>query len=325
MEVLKMSDRIFGRDRRPANFILVLLALGIFCGGCEDSGEVSTQEVVEENSNRIFAASYALQYLTQRVAGEGFQVEFPAADSDDPKKWSPDVESVAAMQKSDLIVVNGPGAAYAGWLERTTLPATKICKTCDDFKLGDYITVKNYQIVHAHGPEGEHSHPYFVPYPWLDPQLAIKQSEKVCSALSTIHPDRKEVFETNLRALKKDLKELASLIQSGNGDSRPRVVTTNPFPKFLTRAAGIQDRHLLWMQASDLENQQAAIDQLKKQLVDFQAKHVLVGGELPSSLTDEMKKNPAEVHVLDLLDFEPANGDFLDACRKNIQTLNGIK
>lgn len=319
-----MSDGING----PGSFCLVavfLVFVAMCFPGCVKTEKPSTSGQTETNSNRIVAASYALQYLTQRIVGDDFQVDFPATGSADPKKWSPSVEDVSLMQKSDLIVVNGPGAAYAGWLNRVTLPASKICKTTDDFDLNDYITAKDYQVVHAHGPEGEHSHPYFVPYPWLDPRLAIKQSEKICADLIRVYPEHKSEFEQSLEDLKKDLSEIAASIPTGQSDTKNKVISTNPFPKFLTKIMGLEDRHLLWMQRSDNEDQDSSIAELENLFANFPADHLVIGGQLPASMMARLEKLPVEIHKLELLDFHPESGDFLDACKRNIQKLTNLK
>ena len=115
---------------------LACMVVTLFFGGCSNESKVdNAPQKEQQRTNRIVAASYALQYLTQKLVGDEIKVEFPASDSPDPKSWSPSVKDIASMQRADLIVVNGNGAPYAQWLVHVTLPDSKICKSCEDIPL----------------------------------------------------------------------------------------------------------------------------------------------------------------------------------------------
>ena len=103
---------------------------------------------------KVYVVNYPLQYFAERIAGDQVSVVFPAPPDGDPAFWNPDVETIAAFQAADLILVNG--ATYAKWLKTASLPKSKMVDTSRSFA-ADYIEIKD-DAVHSHGPEGEHSH-----------------------------------------------------------------------------------------------------------------------------------------------------------------------
>ena len=301
------------------------LLFGFACiGGCTNS--TAPQENVvraRKLSNRIVTASYALQFLTQKIVGDEIAVEFPAAAAPDPKTWSPKIDEIAGMQKADLIVVNGTGADYAQWLVRTTLPSNKICNSCEDIPLAQLISVADHQLVHTHGPEGEHSHAYMVPYTWLDPNLAITQAKTIAERLKKVYPKLAETFDQNLAELVKELQVIAN--QAQESESRNwSVVTTSPQLKYLTRFANIDDVHLLWFDSLIEQDSDATLQQLKKLVTESSAQVVLVDGPAHPMLEKYCVENKLEIIRIDLLEFKPGSGDFVSELRKCIEKLDSL-
>lgn len=59
----------------------------------------------------VYVVNYPLQYFTERIGAEHVKVVLPAPAGEDPAFWKPDVNTIAAFQGADLIVING--ANYA--------------------------------------------------------------------------------------------------------------------------------------------------------------------------------------------------------------------
>ena len=51
---------------------------------------------------------------------DGSRAAFPATADVGPAFWAPEVETIAAFQAADLILLNG--ATYAKWLKTASLP-----------------------------------------------------------------------------------------------------------------------------------------------------------------------------------------------------------
>ena len=97
-------------------FFLVSVLVGCNSRALPDSAGSAGGDSAAQLSNRIYAVSYPLQFLTQQISGQEIEVLLPFAQSDDPRKSRPTREVIAAMQDSDLVIANGVGARYAKWL-----------------------------------------------------------------------------------------------------------------------------------------------------------------------------------------------------------------
>lgn len=299
----------------------VVAGLVLVMSGC-NQGDKELDDPQPALSFRVVAASYPLQYLTQRIGGQKITVEFPVPRGQDPKTWSPKVDAIQDLQSADLVVVNGPGAAYAKWLVRVSLLDSRICNSVDALGTKDYIMVPDYQIVHSHGPEGEHSHEYMVPYAWLDPSVAKKQATAIAKSLEKTYPGLADDFRENLASLHKDLDQLASEYQSASKDHL--VVSSNPNAKFLTRGLGRTDRHLLLFDFADPEQVAKATKKLKQ--LSQQSVHSFVvvqeAGVSPdmaqvTALLDAcFEEEKPEVVLVHLLDHAPEQGDYLSEMRE---------
>ena len=143
----------------------------------------------------VYVVNYPLQYVAERIGGEQVNVVFPATADEDPAFWKPDVETIAAFQAADLILINGAG--YAKWLKTASLPKSKMIDTSRRFK-ADYIEIQDAGT-HSHGPTGEHSHAGTAFTTWLDFRQAAQQAQAVTEGLSRLLPEHKDTFEQRLR------------------------------------------------------------------------------------------------------------------------------
>ncbi len=149
----------------------------------------------------VYASAYPLQYFAERIAGEAVEVKGLTPVDEDAEYYKPGAEEIKALQKADLILVNGAGLEK--WRDQVMLPASRIVDTSKPFR-DKYITLAE-TVTHSHGPEGAHTHEGMVVQTWLDPMLAEVQAAEVARALSGLVPGRAAEFENNLAKLQEDL------------------------------------------------------------------------------------------------------------------------
>ena len=158
----------------------------------------------------VYAVNYPLQYFAERIGGAQVSVVFPAPADVDPAFWAPDVETIAAFQAADLILLNG--ATYAKWLKTASLPKARSIDTSRRFA-ADYIAVAE-TATHSHGPDGEHSHGGTAFTTWLDLRQAVQQAQAVKEGLGRLLPDHREAFEARYAELEGDLLALDDQFQA---------------------------------------------------------------------------------------------------------------
>ena len=272
---------------------------------------------------RVVAVSYPLQYLTQRITGDAIEVSFPVPADVDPQSWRPDRESIGQMQSADLIIANGTGASYAKWLTTVTLPESRIRNTASrGLALADYIAIEDVQVVHSHGPEGEHSHPTMVARTWLDPAIAKKQAIYIADELKDVYPDLADGFQSRLNKLVSELDELSELLEKIDSKENRVVLSATPILKYFTRAAEVEDHHLIWFENPSAEQAKKDLEISFGQLQESRPRLMLFGGEGPSNeLIEVLDSSNLGFLTLDPLDQKPVDGDYLSGMRENIEAL----
>ena len=153
---------------------------------------------------------------------------------------------------------------------------------------------------------------------WI-PQIALQQATAICDRLSADYPEWKSEFEANLKSLKTDLDSLVKMIKSGAEKS---LLTSEPCFKFLTRASGCEDIHMLWF---DVPKSWADVkDEFENRRGDSAASVMLWPATPPAAIKSELEKANVSCVVLDPLDRRPETGDYLSVMKANIAKINGL-
>ena len=246
----------------PRQFI----ALGavVLLAGCvgQESSVEPAPSATGDDKLEVYVVNYPLHYFAERIGGEMVEVRFSAPPEIDPAFWSPDVDAVAAYQRADLILLNG--ADYAKWVEKVTLPASKIVDTSGAFQ-DRYIVIEN-TVSHSHGPGGEHSHGETAFTTWLDLTLAIEHAKGIRDVFAKARPDGEEAFQEGFASLERDLLGLdESLRRLTSGKTQP-LLGSHPVYQYLARRYGL-----------DLKSVHFEPDQVPDEKTWHELEHLLEG------------------------------------------------
>jgi zinc transport system substrate-binding protein len=264
----------------------------------------------------IYTVNYPLKYFAERVGGDHVQVVFPVPTDEDPAYWMPDKKTISDYQKSDLILLNG--AHYAKWIEKVTLPPSKMVNTSRKFR-DQYIRLKQ-AVTHSHGPEGEHAHEDAAFTIWLDFSLAAKQAEAIERALSRKRPELKDTFQSNYAALEKDLMALDRDIEEIVGDKQGKpLVVSHPLYDYLTRRYGLNVKSVHW--EPDETPGYLQWMELKRILKNYPAEWMIWEGEPLSESAEGLKSMGLSSIVFNPCGNVPDEGDFLSVMKKNVENL----
>ncbi len=264
----------------------------------------------------VYVVNYPLQYFAERIGGEHVTVTFPAPADVDPAYWIPDIDTIAAFQRADLILLNG--AAYAKWVEKVSLPRSRIVNTSKRFS-ERYITTAG-AVTHSHGPGGKHGHEALAFTTWLDFTLAAQQAEAVAAALGRKLPQQRRTFAQNLAELKSDLLVLDSEMRDivRQDPSRP-LVASHPVYDYLARAYGMNIQSVHW------EPNEPPGDAQWSDLLDILKTHPaqwMVWEATPmQGSTQKLKSVQLNSLVFDPCGNTPESGDFMSVMRENIDQL----
>jgi len=234
----------------------------------------------------------------------------------DPAFWMPDEETVRAYQGADLILLNGAG--YAHWVDRVSLPASRMVNTSRDF--ADQYIETTSGVSHSHGPGGEHSHSGTAFTTWLDLDQAVRQAEAVAQAIVRKRPDAKGRVEQNLETLKGELAALDARLAktSAAAPSRP-LLGSHPVYQYLARRYGLNLLSVLWEpDAAPTPQQWGEFERLLK---DHPARWMLWEAAPLPETAQRLRTLGVESIVFDPCGNRPAAGDFVSVMTGNANNL----
>ena len=300
---------------------LIIWGLVLFIGGCQPSKETTstTGPASEMSTNSIVTTSYPIEWVTQKIVGDKYDVNFPAGSSDHPDRWRPDRKTIPKIQAAELIVCNGIAAPYASWMQTVSLPSSKVVNSASKgLSIKDFISVEDIQIVHTHGPEGEHSHPTMVSRTWLDPAMLVKQASYITEQMCQHSPDHAAQFKTHLAEIK---SELDSIKPAALPKQTPTVFSATPELKFFTRAAGVADLHFNWNEKTTVEEAKTDLaskeDAQSVKFILFPQRLKALSGRLEPVL-QQRKLIPI---FIDMLDLEDSKRGFITRLGDNFKQL----
>lgn len=175
----------------------------------ESESEKTTQPEAEKLS--IATSFYPLQFALERIVGDLGTVTNIGAGSD-PHDFEPTTQNILALQKADLVVLQGAdfepwGDAVIARLEADGVPV--VLATADiDLHEGGHHDEDEHGDVEAHEDEDEDSHGAYDPHTWLDPVLFSEMVAYIADEIAAIDPDNATVYQVNASALQSELAAL---------------------------------------------------------------------------------------------------------------------
>ena len=267
----------------------------------------------------VYVVNYPLQYFAERIGAQQVRVVFPAPADEDPAFWKPDVETIAAFQAADLILING--ATYAKWLKTASLPKSKMIDTSRRFK-ADYIEIQDMGT-HSHGPTGEHSHAGTAFTTWLDFRQAAQQAEAVTEGLSRLLPEHQDIFERRYAELEQDLLALDKRLDTIVARQREQpLLASHPVYQYLAKRYRLNLQSVLWEPEVMPDDEQW--DGLRSILETYSAAWMLwEGNPLPASAA-KLQALGVKSLVFDPCGNTPEQGDFLSVMQQNVARLQQV-
>lgn len=300
---------------------LVCISLAITLAACGQADPDQAPPVAEEAPDQlvVYTVNYPLAYFAERLGGDAVDVIFPTPSDEDPATWSPDADTIAAFQGADLILLNGAG--YAKWVERATLPTSKLVNTTAGAT--DRLLELSGTVTHSHGPEGEHEHHGWASTTWLDPAIAADQARAVATALQTKLPDSGNTIGERLTGLEADLIDLDKrLASAANVIGDEPLLFSHPVYQYLIHRYGFNGHQLHW--EPDVEPNGKAWSKLAHLLDHEPAQWMLWESEPLETTAAALDQRSISSVVFSPCANTPAEGDWLTVMTTNAQALELI-
>lgn len=290
---------------------LLLLSVPLFLGASALPAEEKT--VVQ-------SINYPLHYFATRLAAgtESFDLHYPVDPEGDPAFWKPEDAALVAMQKADLILLNG--ATYEKWMKTVSLPSSKQLDTSKSFAKR-YL--KTEGKAHRHGDGSVHSHAGTAFTTWIDFSQAAEQASAIAGRFQTLQPGAVEKIEANLVALKADLAALdASMKAFGDTWGDEPLVASHPIYQYLARAYGLKIEAIEWEPEMILRDKDIAA--LKKILAHHPAKWMIWEDSPTAQNIAALEAIGVKSVVFAPCANTPDEGDWLDVMKANLKNLEAL-
>ena len=306
----------------PRHFIWVFCSLCfmLLLAGCHPEDETKnlrSSVIADDGVVDIYVVNEPLRYMAERLVDpEWANVVFPAPeDVADPAFWEPDEDQITAYQQADLIILNG--ADYAGWVQTSSLPASRMVNTSLGFK--DLWIMDEAGPTHQHGPEGEHSHAGLAFTTWLDFGLAQRQAEAIFEALRQRWPDHEGSLNRKWSALTADLQAMDAAMKSLRQEfGEAPVLGSHPVYQYLARAYDLRLHSLHW--EPDVTPDEEAWQDLDDYLAETPTQWMLWEDTPNSAIQQHLEKRRIQWTVFRPQGGKTAEGDFLSVMKTNIQS-----
>lgn len=288
--------------------VLLALALGLSACGTDDQPGAAADGAALD----VAVGFYPMQYLVERLAGEGARVESLTAPGSEPHDLELTPQQVAGLTEVDLVVyVAGFQPAVDEAVEQQG-PAAFDGATALDLLPG-------YQRIE----DGEQSDTGIDdPHVWLDPARFADVADALAVRLGEIAPDRAQDFTSAAADLRTDLEQLDADYTAGLADCERRELFTNHNAfGYLADAYDLDQ-----VAVTGLTPEQEASSGRLAEVADIAREAgatVIFFEETASPAVAESlaAEVGAQAQVLSPLEGAPEEGDYLDQMRANLSTI----
>lgn len=294
-------------------YLISLTALFLFFA-CENNKGKETSSSQEKST--VAVVNYPLYYFAKTIGGDNVNVYLPSIDGD-PAYWQPDARQVNNFQKADIILANGAG--FAKWMEKVSLPSSKIVVTSDSFK-DQWIEIEE-GVSHSHGPEGEHVHKGMATTTWLNFKFSALQAEEVYKSLVKVLPKQEAQLSSKYETLKRELLAMdANLHELASKLNGTQIIASHPVYQYMEEAYGFQVTSMHWE-----PNEMPGEDEWKemKHLIEHHQAEIMIYEDDPlPEIKSKLEDMGIKLVIFNPCGNRPEAGDFLEVMRDNLADLN---
>jgi zinc transport system substrate-binding protein len=218
--------------------VLLCFAVVLSVAGCFARPAVTP----ETSKINVYTSFYPLYDFAVKIGGDRVDVVNMIPAGIEPHDWEPSPQLLTALLKADILLFNGLGLDL--WVEKTaeTLQAGKVMlvNTSDGIE-----PLRGYKHDHDHDNECDgHDHDHEDecdghdhnhedecdgdghdheedhdstpdPHIWLDPLLALHQTEKILEALIAVDPVHTDYYRMNYNSFKEQIESLHKAYADG--------------------------------------------------------------------------------------------------------------
>lgn len=280
--------------------------LALTVAGCGSAGSGSGSDS-DAGALQVVVGFYPLQYLAERIGGNGVQVSSLAQPGAEPHDLELAPQQIQEVAEADLVL-------YLGGFQPAVDDA--VAQNADDSAL-DVLGAT--AVTGGQSEDGE-SGPD--PHVWLDPTRYGELAGAVADRMAESDPDNAQDYHANSDALVDDLSALDEEFRSGLADcERAEIVTTHDAFRYLADRYGLEQVAIAGLSPEDEPSPQT-LDEVRQ----FAEDHGVTTIFYEAAVTPEYAETVAaqvgaDTAVLSPIEVVAVGEDYLSVMRANLTTL----
>lgn len=329
--------------------MLISSAILLFLlAACNGQSTTNVQDIEADKKMTVVASFYPLAELSRQVGGEHVDVITMTPPGAEPHDYEPTPHDIVQLEAADIFIFNGAG--QDPWAE-------KVAQTLKDkniavINMSEHFTLIEGDIEH-HDEEGVHDehaeevlpeadephedhqedehvseHPHeYDPHFWLDPTLAIKETQYIRDILIKKDPEHAEDYRNNAELYTTQLSSLHFDFQKDLSSCKLKTfITSHRAFGYLAHQYGLEQLSIAGLSPEEepspqqLANLAELIKEKNIKVIFFET---LVSPDLAKTLAEETGAETLVLNPIEGLTEEEVNEgeNYLTLMRKNINNL----
>ena len=292
--------------------LAVTLASAVLLAGCGGSDDATA------NGRSAVAAFYPLAWVTEQVAGDGWEVTNLTGPGTEPHDLALDIQQTATLAEADLVVLEHDFQPAVDETVEANAPEAEVVDAAD---VVDLMPASEHE--HEHDEAG-HAHSDLDLHFWQDPLLMADLGDAVADRLAELDPDGAATYEDNAAALRDELETLDQEYVDGLARcERTTTVVSHEAFSYLARY-GLQFEAIAGL-SPDAEPTPADLARLQELITEDGITTVfserLASSKMADSLASDLGLDSAVLDPVEGLSDETADDDYLSLMGQNLDAL----
>ncbi len=285
------------------------------------------QETTADGKLVIYTTLYPLEYFANRIGGDDVQAKSIIPPGSDAHSFEPTTRTMTKLAEADLFIYNGAGMEGFAEAAKETLQNedVTVLESAQGIHLDE--TQEEHEAHENKESHAGHDHGDVNPHIWIDPILAIEQAENIKKTLINLSPEKKETFETNFEALKKDLLKIDESFQEmvENVPKKEFLISHDAY-SYWEKRYGLEQLSVSGLSPSQ-EPTQKQLEDIIQTAKDHHLTYMLFEQNATpkpaKAVQHELGLKTLRIHNLSVLTEEDIENDetYLTLMEKNIETL----
>jgi len=292
--------------------LAVTLASAVLLAGCGGSDDAAG------NGRSAVAAFYPLAWVTEQVAGDGWEVTNLTGPGTEPHDLALDIQQTATLAEADLVVLEHDFQPAVDETVEANAPEAEVVDAAD---VVDLMPASEHE--HEHDEAG-HAHGDLDLHFWQDPLLMADLGDAVADRLAELDPDGAATYEDNAAALRDELETLDQEYVDGLARcERTTTVVSHEAFSYLARY-GLQFEAIAGL-SPDAEPTPADLARLQQLITEDGITTVfserLASSKMADSLAGDLGLDTAVLDPIEGLSDETTDDDYRSLMGQNLDAL----